>query len=129
MVTPAASGAPGPPVVAPRLARRPGAGAIDESPDATSGRRVLANALEDNFGLYYDDRGRRQLASAPVKAPPMGQWHLLRVVAIGDHIQGWLDGALLLDHRDARFRTGRVGLWTKADSATAFDDLVVGGIP
>ena len=33
--------------------------------------------------------------------------HLLRVVAIGDHIQGWLDGALLLDHRDARFRTGR----------------------
>jgi len=89
---------------------------------------VLANALEDNFGLYYDDRGRRQLASAPVKAPPMGQWHLLRVVAIGDHIQGWLDGALLLDHRDARFRTGRVGLWTKADSAPAFDDLV-GGIP
>src|SRR5207249_6050219 len=58
---------------------------------------------------YYDDRGRRQLASAPVKAPPMGQWHLLRVVAIGDHIQGWLDGALLLDHRDARFRTGRAG--------------------
>ncbi|PYN62851.1 MAG: hypothetical protein DMD90_18730 [Candidatus Rokuibacteriota bacterium] len=88
-----------------------------------------ANALEDNFRLYYYDRGRRQLASAPVKAPPMGQWLLLRVVAIGDHIQGWLDGALLLDHRDARFRTGRVGLWTKADSATAFDDLVVGGIP
>jgi len=45
------------------------------------------------------------------------------VVAIGDHIQGWLDGALLLDHRDARFRTGRVGLWTKADSVTYFDDL------
>jgi hypothetical protein len=53
----------------------------------------------------------------------MGQWHLLRGVAIGDHTQGWLDGALLLDHRDARFRTGRIGLWTKADSATAFDDM------
>jgi hypothetical protein len=51
------------------------------------------------------------------------------VDAIGDPIQGWLDGALLLDHRDARFRTGRVGLWTKPDSATALDDLVVRGIP
>jgi hypothetical protein len=49
-------------------------------------------------------------------------------MAGGDHIQGWLDGALLLDHPHARFRTGRVGLWTKADSAKAFDDLVVRGI-
>jgi hypothetical protein len=37
---------------------------------------------------------RRQLASARVKAPPLGQWHTVRVVAIGDHIQAWLDGAL-----------------------------------
>ena len=41
---------------------------------------------------------------------------------------GWTaDGTLYLDHRDARFRSGRVGLWTKADSITAFDDLVVRG--
>ena len=72
-------------------------------------RDALFPRLEDNFRLYYYDRGRRQLASAPVKAPPEGEWHLLHVDAIGDHIQGWLDGALLLDHRDARFRTGRVG--------------------
>jgi hypothetical protein len=102
-----ATGAPGPPVVAPKTGPPARRGAIDESSDATSGRGVLANALEDNFRLYSYDRGRRQLASVPVKAPPMGQWHLLRVDAIGDHIQGWLDGALLLDHRDARFRTGR----------------------
>jgi len=49
-------------------------------------------------------------------------------VATGDHIQGWLDGAKLLDHRDSRFKSGRVGLWTKADSITAFDDLVVRGV-
>jgi len=89
---------------------------------------VRANALEDNFRLYYYDRGRRQLASARVKAPALGQWHTLRVVAVGDHIQAWLDGTLYLDHRDARFRSGRVGLWTKADSITAFDDLVVRGV-
>jgi hypothetical protein len=89
---------------------------------------VRANALEDNLRLYYYDRGRRQLASAGVKAPALGQWHTLRVVAVGDHIRAWLDGTVYLDHRDARFRSGRIGLWTKADSITAFDDLVVRGV-
>jgi hypothetical protein len=89
---------------------------------------VRANALEGNFRLYSYDRGRRQLASTSVKPPPLGQWHLLRVVAIGDHIQGWLDGALLLDHRDSRFKSGRVGLWTKADSITAFNDFTIRGV-
>ena len=89
---------------------------------------VRANALEDNFRLYYFDRGRRQLATASVKATALGQWHTVRVVAIGDHMQAWLDGKLYLDHRDARFRSGRVGLWTKADSITAFDDLTIRGV-
>ena len=38
------------------------------------------------------------------------------------------DGKLLLDHRDTRLRAGRVGLWTKADSVTAFDDLSIRGV-
>jgi len=89
---------------------------------------VRANGLETNFRLYYYDRGRRQLASANVKAPSLGQWHQLRAVMVGDHIQAWLDGALLLDHRDARLTSGRVGLWTKADSITAFNDLTIRGV-
>src|SRR5262245_36124401 len=89
---------------------------------------VRANALEGNFRLYYYDRGRRQLASASVKAPAMGQWHTVRVAALGDHMQAWLDGTLYLDHRDARFTSGRVGLWTKTDSVTAFDDLTIRGV-
>jgi hypothetical protein len=36
-----------------------------------------------------------------VKAPGLGQWHSVRVVAVGDHIQAWLDGILRLDHRGA----------------------------
>jgi hypothetical protein len=87
-----------------------------------------ANALEDNLRLYSYDRGRRQLASATVKKPPLAQWHVIRVVAIGDRIQASLNGAVLLDHRDSRFRAGRVGLWTKADSVTAFDDLAIRGV-
>ena len=86
---------------------------------------VRANALEDNFRLYYYDQRRYHLATARVKPPALGQWHTLRVVAIGDHIQAYLDGQLLLDHRDSRFRSGQIGLWTKADSVTAFDDLEV----
>src|SRR5437867_4380645 len=51
-----------------------------------------------------------------------GQW------AMGDHIQAWLNGKLYLDHRDPRCKSGRVGLWTKADSITAFDDLTIRGV-
>jgi len=89
---------------------------------------VRANALEDNFRPYYYDRGRRQLASASVKAPALGQWHSVRAVAMGDRMQAWLDGKLDLDHRDARFEAGRVGLWAKADSITAFDALTIRGV-
>lgn len=88
---------------------------------------VRANALEDNFRLYAYDKGRRQLATARVKPPALGQWHTVRVAAVGDHVQAWLNGTLHLDHRDSRFTSGRVGLWTKADSVTAFDDLTIRG--
>jgi hypothetical protein len=88
---------------------------------------VRANALEDNFRLYYYDRSRYQLATATVKPPALGQWHTLRVVAVANLIQAYLDGQLSLDHRDSRFGSGQVGLWTKADSVTAFDDLEIRG--
>jgi len=86
---------------------------------------IRANALEDNFNFYYYDRGRHQITGARAKAPALGQWHKLRITAEGDHIKGWLNDQLLIDHRDSRFTSGRVGLWTKADSITAFDDLAV----
>ena len=86
---------------------------------------IRANALEDNFRLYYYDQKRYQLATAKVKPPAFGQWHTLRVVAVGDRIQAYLNGQILIDHRDSRFRAGQIGLWTKSDSVTAFDDLEI----
>jgi hypothetical protein len=86
---------------------------------------IRANALENNFNFYYYDRGRRQIDGASVKAPALGQWHKLRMTAVGDRIQGWLNDQALIDRRDSRFASGRIGLWTKADSITAFDDLTV----
>jgi hypothetical protein len=88
---------------------------------------VRANALEDNFRLYYFDRGRRMLTSTSIKAPALEQWHHLQITAKGDRIQGWLNQRALIDERDTRFAGGRIGLWTKADSITAFDELTVGG--
>jgi hypothetical protein len=86
---------------------------------------VRANALEDNFRFYYYDRGRRMLASANVPAPGLGQWHKLQVTATGGRFQASLNDRELIDHRDDRFAAGRIGLWTKADSITAFDELTV----
>jgi hypothetical protein len=86
---------------------------------------VRANALEDNFRFYYYDQKRYQLATAKVKPPALGQWHTLRVIAVGPLIQAYLNGQLLLDHQDSRFKAGQIGLWTKSDSVTAFDDLEI----
>jgi len=86
---------------------------------------IRANALEDNFRFYYYDQRRYQLATAKVTPPALGQWHTLRVVALANLINGYLDGQLLLQHQDSRFSSGQVGLWTKSDSVTAFDDLEI----
>ena len=59
------------------------------------------------------------------EASALGQWHKVHVTAESDHIKGWLDDQLLIDYRDSRFGSGKIGLWTKADSVTAFDSLVV----
>jgi hypothetical protein len=95
---------------------------------------IRANALEDNFNFYYYEPnsilaavigGRHLITGVNVRAPALGEWHKLRVTAEGDHIQGWLNDRRLIDHHDSRFTAGRIGLWTKADSVTAFADLVV----
>ena len=70
------------------------------------------------------DGRRKQFAGAEVKVTS-GQWHTLRVVAQGDHIVCYFDGQKLIDVQDATYTKGKVGLWTKADSVTAFDDLTV----
>ncbi len=89
---------------------------------------VRANALEDNFRLYTMKDGKRtQLAGATVAPPKMGSWHTIRVVAKGSKIQVYLDGKLTIDHDDRTYADGWVGLWTKADSVTEFDELEAAG--
>ena len=85
------------------------------------------NPLEDNFRLYYVKRGRRvMLASADVQGIRQGMWFSLRITVDGDHITGWVNGQRLIDVRDSTFPgSGGVGLWTKADAASSFDNMVI----
>ena len=90
---------------------------------------VRANSLEDNFRLYQVVEGRRRMIkSTRVEPPAIKKWHTLRVVALGDHIQAFLNDELLIDHHDSTYARGHVGLWTKADAVTEFDDFTVKGM-
>jgi len=84
------------------------------------------NPLEKNYRVYKVVNGMRtQLGSATVEAPA-GKWHTIRVVHKADHIQCYLNGKPLLDVKDDTFKeAGKIGLWTKADAVTYFDDLQV----
>jgi len=83
------------------------------------------NPLEDNFRLYRVVDGRRKmLKSAKIAATP--GWHEIRVAMTGKHIECFYNGELFLEAEDGTFaEAGQVGLWTKADAVTAFDDLEV----
>lgn len=83
-----------------------------------------ANALEDNVCWYYVQNGRRVEAKRVSTKVASGVWHTLRADMRGDHVEVYFDGAKLIDVRDARFpAAGKIGVWTKADSYTLFDDL------
>ncbi len=87
---------------------------------------VRANALEDNVRLYKVERGKRQqFAGVNVKVPAK-EWQTLAWEVKGTHFRVFLNDSLLFEADDRTFSgVGKVGLWTKADSVTYFDDLTV----
>lgn len=86
-----------------------------------------ANALEDNVSLYYTQNGRRntlKYVDAPV---PRNTWHTLRAEFSGKKVRVLLDGKAYIELDDDHIAgTGAVGVWTKADSVTVFDDFTYG---
>ncbi|MBI4563365.1 MAG: DUF1080 domain-containing protein [Planctomycetes bacterium] len=103
-------------------------GIIFRVKDAKNYYLVRSNGLEDNYRLYTMLDGKRsQIASTKVSPPKVGEWHTLRVVAQGKKIQAYINDNLLIDHEDGTFADGYVGVWTKADSVTEFDDLEATG--
>jgi hypothetical protein len=84
------------------------------------------NPLEGNYRVYKVVEGKRtQLGSASAKLET-GKWYTLRVTMVGDQISCDLDGQKTLEAKDDTFKgAGTIGLWTKADAASSFDDLMV----
>jgi hypothetical protein len=98
---------------------------------------VRANALEDNVVAYKTVAGKRSsigikgdAKSYGVKTQvPPNQWSTLRVRMVGNLAEIYLNGRKLFDvENDAFTKAGKVGLWTKADSVTYFDDLKVSSL-
>jgi hypothetical protein len=89
-----------------------------------------ANALEHNVRFYRVLMGRReQLAGADLKVAP-NEWHRIGLRAEGTRFTVSFDGKILFTAADDTFReAGGVGLWTKSDSVTRFDQLTVTTLP
>jgi hypothetical protein len=84
------------------------------------------NPLEKNLRLYKVEGGARtQLKTADLEGDPK-KWHEIRVVHAGTKITVDFDGKRVLEAEDSAFKDGgKVGLWTKADASTWFDDLAI----
>ena len=88
---------------------------------------VRANALTKNVVLYRVERGRRtQLGNEVRHDIPSNAWSILKVSVRGDRFQVYVNHHRILESWDRTFEgSGKVGLWTVADSVTYFDDFRV----
>ncbi len=101
------------------------AGLIFRIQDADNYYILRANALEGNVNLYKYAGGRRSLMKEGSANVNNGEWQELRVDVSGNHFTGFLNGQPVVEVADDAYPAGRVGLWTKADSVTCFDDTTV----
>ena len=111
------------------------AGVVWRAKDANNYYVVRANALEDNVVLYKTVDGRRSSldivgrsggygAKVPV---PADRWHTLRVEFAGSRFKVIFNAQAVFEVEDRTFsEAGQVGLWTKADSVTVFDNVSYG---
>jgi len=110
-------------------------GVIWRAKDSNNYYIARANALEGNVVLYKTLNGKRSSLDivgrkggyGVKEAVASGQWHTLRVEFAGNRFKLIFDGKHLFDVEDTTFtEAGRVGVWTKADSVTLFDDFTYG---
>ena len=105
-----------------------GAGLVWRYRDQNDYYITRCNALEDNCTIYHVVNGRRQAFQNQNVKVASNVWHTLRVEATGEHFVVMYDGKKVLDAKDQTFKdSGKVGLWTKADSVMAFDDFTISG--
>jgi len=88
-----------------------------------------ANALENNVSLYHTEGGSRKTIKYVDAPVARDSWHTMRVEFSGQHIAVSLDGKRYIETDDRHLGgSGAVGVWTKADSVTAFKDFAYGAV-
>jgi len=103
-------------------------GVVWRAQDADNYYVARANALEDNVTIYHTVGGKRVAFQNVERKVASGTWHTLRVDFSGNRFVVTFDGEKVIDATDDSFPgAGRVGVWTKADSVTSFDDFKYGG--
>jgi hypothetical protein len=102
-----------------------GGGLLWRAKDAKNYYLARYNPLEDNYRLYHVVGGKRTLIQN-VDITHSEGWHTLRVTMTGDQIACYYDGKKYLEAKDLTFPdAGRIGLWSKADAQSQFDDLTL----
>jgi len=102
-------------------------GVIWRLQDANNYYIARANALENNVTIYHTIKGKRTEKKRTNTNVASGQWHTLRVDFNGNHFTVTFDGKKAIEWIDDTFQNaGKVGVWTKADSVTEFDDFTYG---
>src|SRR5437764_2792566 len=95
--------------------------------DANNYYVARANALEDNVTIYHTINGSRVAFKNINTKVTSGVWHTLRVDFEGNKFTVRFDGKIMIEAADESFKeAGKVGLWTKADSVTLFDNFTCG---
>jgi hypothetical protein len=103
-----------------------GGGLVWHARDAKNYYIARFNHLEDNFRVYKVVDGKRSQPFQNADIKHHDGWTTLRVTMKGDHIECYLDGKKYLDVRDATFPdAGKIGVWSKADAQSQFDDLTL----
>jgi hypothetical protein len=102
-------------------------GLIWRCKDADNYYIARANALEDNVTIYHTIKGRRVSFKNTDTKVASGEWHTLRADFAGNKFTVTFDGKKVIEVTDDSFNeAGKVGVWTKADSVTLFDDFTFG---
>jgi len=100
-------------------------GVIWRLQDANNYYIARANALENNVTIYHTIKGKRTEKKRTKMEVSSGAWHTLRVDFRGNHFTVTFDGKKALEWDDDTFKNaGKVGVWTKADSVTEFDNFI-----
>jgi hypothetical protein len=102
-----------------------GGGLVWRAKDGKNYYLARYNPLEDNYRLYHVVDGKRTLIQN-VDITHSEGWHTLRVTMAGDQITCYYDGKKYLEAKDSTLPgAGKIGLWSKADAQSQFDDLTL----